>query len=61
MARCWTKRSGYDFSLTVLPLHQIATIGMGNVDCNMSYLGLLYPRDTGLDMHKLWSTACARQ
>lgn len=53
MARCWTKRSGYDFSLTVLPLHQTATIGMGNVDCNMSYLGLLYPHDTGLDMHKL--------
>lgn len=61
MARCWTKRSGYVFFLTVLPLHQTATIGMGNVDCNMSYLGLLYPHDNGLDMHKLWSTACARQ
>ena len=61
MARCWTKRSGYDFSLTVPPLHQTATIGMGNVDCNMSYFGFLYPHDTGLDMHKLWSTACARQ
>ena len=27
----------------------------------MSYFGFLYPHDTGLDMHKLWSTACARQ